>query len=270
MLVLSRNGLEPVPVSADICDRVAVSEEIRSRNLDAIVHTAALTSVSVCERDPERAYAVNTEGTKHVADAASSCGVRVLAISTASVFSGRDGNYSETDTPEPDNVYNRSKALAEEYVRTYDKGIVVRINIMGIHPQGSRGRNFMEWLADSFEHDADVSLFSDVRINALSNWTIAELAIRLLRTDIDRGVYHFGARNVLSKAEIGELAVRHFPHYRGRISRSSVDTIADGVPRPKEMWLNSDYTAAVLGVTMPTIEDEVERIFQRYEKHSHR
>jgi hypothetical protein len=42
----------------------------------------------------------------------------------------------------------------------------------------------------------------------------------------------------------------------------SVDTVADGVYRPKQMWLNTDKAAALFG-PMPTVAQELDTIFAR-------
>lgn len=257
-------GIDAVPIAADVRDADAVMKSVAESGVDVILHAAALTDVVACERDPERAFEVNAEGTRHVVTAARSIGARVVFVSTASVFSGASGNYVESDAPTPSNVYNDSKAQGEEIVMEYGRGCIVRLNIIGVHPDGSRGRNFMEWLVDSLRRDRDVSLFDDVRINALSNWTIADMLALIAKRESGSGIYHIGTRDVVSKAAIGREVVKRFPEYTGVLSESSVDRIADGVIRPKEMWLNCDYTARTLGVTMPSMHEEIERIFEHF------
>ena len=53
-----------------------------------------------------------------------------------------------------------------------------------------------------------------------------------------------------------------FPGYRGTLRSGSVDAVADGVFRPKQMWLNTDKAAALLG-PMPTVAQELDTIFAR-------
>ena len=47
--------------------------------------------------------------------------------------------------------------------------MVLRLNLIGIHPDGSRGKNFLEWLLDDIHANKDLTLFADVCINPLSN-----------------------------------------------------------------------------------------------------
>lgn len=258
LTVLARAGHEIVPLASDIRDAAAFAEEVSRADPDVIIHTAALTDVRACEEDPAAARLVNVVGTRHVLAGA---GERpVVFISSASVFSGETGGYVETDAPEPRSEYDQTKAEAESYVRQHSAGIIIRTNIIGIHPSGSRGKNFAEWLVDSFENDRDVVLFTDSRINPLSNWTLAEMIGHMLAKDVTTGTFHLGSEPPCSKAEIGQQLLKHFPAYRGSITLGSVDAV--GIPRPKEMWLTCDYTSACLGITMPAIEDEIRRIIQ--------
>jgi dTDP-4-dehydrorhamnose reductase len=262
MRVLPEAGFRAVPLTGDIRDAAAVAKQIAQAAPGHIVHAAAMTYVAACERQPQEAFAVNGEGTKNVVEAARIAGVPVLYISTASVFRGDRGDYHEVDTPEPTNAYNQSKREGERHTLDYERGMVLRLNLIGVHPDGSRGQNFFEWLLDNFRDDKDMILFADACINPLSNWTIAALIAKILARDRLGNILHIGSRDVLSKAAIGELARARLPGYRGTLRPGSVAAIADGVFRPKQMWLNTDKAAALLG-PMPTVAQELDTIFAR-------
>jgi dTDP-4-dehydrorhamnose reductase len=262
MRTLPEAGFRAVALTGDIRDAAAVAKQIAQVAPAHVVHTAAMTDVAACERQPQQAFAVNGEGTKNIVAAARAAGARVLYISTASVFRGDHGDCREADTPEPINAYNQSKREGERHTLDHDSGMVLRLNLIGIHPDGSRGKNFLEWLLDDIGANKDMTLFADVCINPLSNWTIAALIARILaRNRLDK-ILHIGSRDVLSKAAIGELARARFPGYRGTMQAGSVDAIADGVLRPKQMWLNTDKATALLG-PMPAVAQELDTIFAR-------
>jgi len=262
MRVLPEAGFRVVPLTGDIRDAAAVAKQITQAAPAHVVHAAAMTYVAACERQPQQAFAVNGEGTKNVVEAARAAGAPILYVSTASVFKGDHGDYREEDAPEPTNAYNRSKREGERHTLDYDRGLVLRLNLVGIHPDGSRGKNFFEWLLDGFCADKDMTLFADACINPLSNWTIAALIANLLTHDRLGKILHIGSRDVKSKAAIGELVHARLPGYRGTVRPGSVDAITDGVFRPKQMWLNTDKAAALLGL-MPTVAQELDTIFAR-------
>src|SRR3989338_4261843 len=101
------------------------------------------------------------------------------------------------------NFYNHTKYEGEKAVLEYEKALVLRINLIGVHPNGSRGQNFFEWLLDSAKANKDITLFSDVMINPLSNWTIAEFIEKIINTNPKGKILHIASSNVLSKADIG-------------------------------------------------------------------
>ena len=139
---------------------------------------------------------------------------------------------------------------------------MLRFNLIGIHPDGSRGKNFFEWLVDGFRANEDITLFADAYINPLFNWTVAALVAKILTRDRLGKILQIGSRDVLSKAAVGELVRVRFPGYRGTLRSGGVDAIADGVFRPKQMWLNTHKAVALLG-PMPTVAQELDTIFAR-------
>ena len=96
-----------------------------------ILHTAALTDVDYCERNPGVARAVHVAGTERVMDLAARTGARVLYVSTDAVFNGKRGGYRDTDAIDPINVYAQTKAEGEGHVLATHTGLIVRLNKIG-------------------------------------------------------------------------------------------------------------------------------------------
>jgi len=261
--VLKEDGHNVYDISIDISNSTAVKDyKNKKMKFDWIIHTAAVTDVDLCERNKVLCYKVNFEGTKNIRDLAKAIRARLIYISTASVFSGFEGNYKETDLPYPKNFYNLTKFLGEQVVLEYERGLVIRLNLIGIHPKGSRGQNFFEWLVDSIKTNKDIHLFSDVMINPLSNWTIAEFISKLIKIKPEEKILHLASKNILSKAEIGKLVIKKLGNYKGKAKFISIDSNDNSAPRPKQMWLNADYVQAKLGLEMPSLGSEIEKILK--------
>jgi dTDP-4-dehydrorhamnose reductase len=110
-----------VDVVVDIVDAGAVLEALRDVRPEAIVHGAAYTDVDGCERDPERAEAVNAAGARHVAEAAREVGAYLVAVGTDFVFAGVGGApYAEDAPVRPVSVYGASKLSGEQAVLAVD------------------------------------------------------------------------------------------------------------------------------------------------------
>jgi dTDP-4-dehydrorhamnose reductase len=123
----------------DVADRDAVLQAITTLRPDAVVHAAAWTDVDGCERDPDRAFAVNALGTRHVAEGARLVGAHLCYVSTDYVFDGASTRpYVEWDTPNPLSAYGRSKLGGERELSSSDT--IVRTSwVCGAH-----GSNFVK------------------------------------------------------------------------------------------------------------------------------
>jgi dTDP-4-dehydrorhamnose reductase len=98
----------------DVADRDAVLGAITTIRPDVIVHAGAWTAVDACEGDPDRAFRVNSLGTRHVADGARQVGAHVVYVSTDYVFDGTKVEpYDEWDAVNPLSVYGRTKLGGE-------------------------------------------------------------------------------------------------------------------------------------------------------------
>lgn len=105
---------------ADIRDPAQVRRLVEIARPDWIVLAAAFTDVDACEREPERAFAVNRDGAKNVAIAAREAGAKLAYLSTDYVFDGQAREPYEPDAPvHPLNVYGASKAAGEKAVQEH-------------------------------------------------------------------------------------------------------------------------------------------------------
>ena len=92
-----------------------------------VLHAAAMTDVDACELQPELAFQVNAQGTRHVAEAARRAGAVLIYVSTDYVFDGtKEGPYIETDPPHPINVYGQSKLDGEQAAQEAERWCIVR------------------------------------------------------------------------------------------------------------------------------------------------
>lgn len=97
-----------------------------------IIHAAAMTSLRECESNKELCWKVNVEGTENlVKSCLQHCPDSFFVyISTAGVFEGARGGYTESDLPAPKNTYGLSKFAAEQMCRFLKNHLVVRTNFV--------------------------------------------------------------------------------------------------------------------------------------------
>lgn len=255
---LSKAGDEVIclrdQADVDLGNRVALERRLTGLQFSLAFHVAALTSVERAEKDPEAAWSANVVGTRNVAALCRDRGARLLYVSTSSVFDGLRGGYRESEAPKPINYYSWTKLLAEESVLAAG-GVVMRATIIGVRP-GRPARNFLEWLVERLASDADFTLYTDVKMNALGNSSAARIARELLGRAPPTSVWHVGTTDLCSKAQVGEwVQTRYFPAFRGHITYAPISDVPGGPARPREMWL--DVTAVQSLLPMPTVSDEL-------------
>lgn len=106
------------PEHGDIRDRYAVERTLE--RCVGVVHLAAVSRVIEGERDPDRCWSVNVEGTRVVLDAARRGGIPwVVYASSREVYGQPPVLPANEDSPlAPVNIYGRSKVAAEELTRS--------------------------------------------------------------------------------------------------------------------------------------------------------
>lgn len=90
--------------------------------------------------DPVTSIAINALFPHQLRMLCAACGARLIHISTDCVFSGKRGNYTEQDIPDPEDLYGRSKLLGEV---SAPGSITVRTSMIGRELETRSG--LIEW-----------------------------------------------------------------------------------------------------------------------------
>lgn len=104
----------PARAVADLGHPQELRRWLERTPFDMAINAAAITSLEVCEDEPERALRVNAESAGELAAVCAQRGARCIHFSTDYVFAGSTGSLIlETEEPLPVNVYGRSKRAGE-------------------------------------------------------------------------------------------------------------------------------------------------------------
>ncbi|OQY46455.1 MAG: dTDP-4-dehydrorhamnose reductase [Anaerolineaceae bacterium 4572_78] len=127
--VLTRHTLIPLDLPEFDITKPTSTQQLVSLKPDVVIHTAAMTNVDDCAKNPQLARLVNSFGTQNVALACLHSGAEMVYISTNEVFDGKtDEPYHEYASRNPINPYAESKFYGEEVVRhLLSKWYIVRI-----------------------------------------------------------------------------------------------------------------------------------------------
>jgi dTDP-4-dehydrorhamnose reductase len=217
---------------ADLNSVAYVLEEIQPH---VIINTAAVHQVEKCEREPTRAFAVNSLGSRNLAIVAQRLGAVLIHISTDYVFDGNKGSpYTEEDTPRPLNAYGITKLAGEHFVRANTaKHFVVRTSgLYGKSPcRGKGGLNFIELMLKLAKERGEVRVVDSEIVSPTSTAELAAQLVQLSRSNC-YGLYHATAEGHCSWYELAqEIFAQSDISVRLRVA--GPDEFPAKVPRPR-------------------------------------
>lgn len=187
---LEKRGHQPIGVDRDemdLMDNEAIRTFIMNLKPEAIIHCAAYTAVDKAEEEVETCYQINAEAVKVISECAKELDVKLIYISTDYVFDGtKEGEYVETDLPNPINVYGASKLKGEEYVQTLlEKYYIVRISwVFGVN-----GNNFIKTMRRLGSERDELNIINDQVGSPTYTADLARLLVDMMETD-KYGIYH--------------------------------------------------------------------------------
>jgi len=124
-------------------------------------------------------------------------GARMIHLSTDCVFSGKKGNYKESDTSDPDDLYGRTKFLGE----VTDKDcLTLRTSMIG--PELSRKKNLLEWF---LSQKGTVSGYKKVIFSGFTTLELSRIIENMILNYPDTsGIYHVSS-DPISKFDLLSL-----------------------------------------------------------------
>lgn len=187
---LEKRGYKPIGVDReemDLMNNESIRHFIMEIRPEAIIHCAAYTAVDKAEEEVDVCYQVNAEAVKVIAQCAKELEVKLIYISTDYVFDGtKDGEYVETDMPNPINVYGASKLKGEQYVQDLlTNYYIVRISwVFGVN-----GNNFIKTMRRLGADRDELNIIHDQIGSPTYTADLAPLLVDMIETD-KYGIYH--------------------------------------------------------------------------------
>jgi len=114
----------------DLSDLDGVREKLPVVDFDVVINAAALTKVDLCESQPDRAFLINADAPRVIAEICDEKNARLIHFSTDYVFDGaKHEPYTEEDEAKPISVYGESKLAGEKNVLgAQNQNLVVRVS----------------------------------------------------------------------------------------------------------------------------------------------
>ena len=159
---------------ADFSDPESLRDVVREIKPDVIVNAVAYTAVDKAEQEEELVAKINGVASGVLAEEALKINALLVHYSTDYVFDGKQGPYIETDSPNPLNVYGRTKLAGEQVIQSSGCDYLI-LRTSWVY--ASRAHNFLLTILKLAKERDELSIVADQIGSPTSARLIAETTI---------------------------------------------------------------------------------------------
>jgi dTDP-4-dehydrorhamnose reductase len=189
----------------NLSDLGAVREKLRNTSFDILINAAGFTKVDLCETQPDRAFLINAEAPRVVAEICDEKNARLIHFSTDYVFDGAKCEpYTEEDQASPISVYGESKLAGENNVlAAKSQNLVVRVSWVF----GPDRPSFIDAMVQQAQENDEVDAVVDKSSTPTYTLDIAAMLPRVFDGNVSGGILHFANAGQCSWREYAQWAV---------------------------------------------------------------
>jgi dTDP-4-dehydrorhamnose reductase len=189
----------------NLSDLDAVREKLRNTSFDILINAAGFTKVDLCETQPDRAFLINAEAPRVVAEICDEKNARLIHFSTDYVFDGAKCEpYTEEDQASPISVYGESKLAGENNVlAAKSQNLVVRVSWVF----GPDRPSFIDAMVQQAQENDKVDAVADKFSTPTYTLDIAAMLPRVFDGNVSGGILHFANAGQCSWREYAQWAV---------------------------------------------------------------
>src|SRR5712692_153598 len=229
----------------ELTDAGTVQGILSEAGPEVIIHTASMTDVDLCERNPDQAYVHNVHATAELSRAARSIGAHLVHVSTDYVFDGEQGPYGEEDVPNPRGAYATTKHIAEQTVAVLTPSwTIARAAVVYGWPPSGRP-NFGSWLVSTLRRGEPVRLFEDQFVSPSLALSVAAMLAEIAERKL-AGTWNTCGGSVVDRLTFGRELCRVFGFNPELCIPSRVADARLASPRPRRCGLRPDKAEAQL------------------------
>ena len=199
--------------------------------------------IDFIEKNSNDAIQINSIAPEIIAKNCKRNGSRLIHISTDSVFDGNRGMYTEEDTPNPRNIYAKTKLDGEKRIsENCNDFAIIRTNFYGI---SNSGKYLFNNILEKLNTQKNIVGFSDVYFSPLSVENLSQQILDVAESDYN-GVIHLGTDTKLSKYEFCSLMAQELGYGEDYVKPDSIDNYSFVAERPKNTSLDNNLSKSIV------------------------
>lgn len=186
----------------DAKDIKTVNNCFAEHQFDVVINCIGVVKQRVHRTTDDEMIEINARFPHKILDICAAFGTRLIHISTDCVFSGIKGDYVETDTPDPVDIYGSSK-LAGEIVDAHN--LTIRTSHVG--RELTNFTSLFEWILKN--RGKQVVGYSNAIYSGLTTYSLAVVINSMLATGVNiGGLVHVASKSLSKYQLITELNSR--------------------------------------------------------------
>lgn len=183
----------------DITDFESTNTFIEVYSPDVVINCAAYTKVDLAEEEKEKAFLINSEAVKNLAETCKKLNIKLVHYSTDYVFSGTQAHldsipegFSEDYDTEAINVYGASKLEGEKAIQGAGCDfLILRVSWLC----GKFGNNFVKTMLKLAETRSELSVVNDQYGSPTFTENVVQNTWELLKAD-KQGVFNISSEGL--------------------------------------------------------------------------
>lgn len=230
----------------DITDAVSIEKTLDLINPDLIINCAAFTNVDACETEIEKAFLVNAEGPGNIALECKKRGIILVHISTDYIFDGtKDVPYNETDKPNPQSVYGKSKFAGEDAIEgIMEEYYIIRTSWL----YGKVGKNFVKTMLELAKTRNELNVVEDQVGSPTYAPDLAKAIAQIIKTN-KFGTYHVTNSGACTWNEFAKT-IFEIKDIDMKVNPISTKQLGRPAPRPLYSVMSNEKLQDEIGIIM--------------------
>ena len=231
--------------SLDVLNTAKLKEVISEIRPEIIINCVGLVKQLGSSKEPLVALPLNSMMPHQLVRMAADAGARVIHISTDCVFSGKKGQYIESDISDAEDLYGRSKYIGE--LNEFENAVTLRTSIIG--HELSTNKSLVDWF---LSQETKVKGFRKAIFSGLPTIELAQVIEKFVIPNVDlKGLYHVSAA-AINKFELLNLVAE--------VYEKKIEIVPDD-ELVIDRSLNSSRFAAATGYKAPAWPELIKKMY---------
>ena len=154
--------------------------------------------------DLETAIQINSLFPHKIAKHIKNTNIRLVQISTDCIFSGKRGNYKESDLPDAEDFYGKTKYLGE--LIQYENCLTLRTSIIG--HEIKEKLSLLEWF---LSQKTPIKGYTNAIYTGFTTFELVNIIEKFIIKNKNNGLFHLASKPI-SKYDLLNLIARHYQH----------------------------------------------------------